>query len=176
MRIWSIIVTLFVVQPTVASEPARTYPAAITCLDDLVRMSECELLELYKNAEPGPIPQGFSPGRVITNPGRKLTVARSNAMKHVWQGKYFDDLIMTNKFFGMKIIKGQVTCESSWIDGKPSNAIDYSGTSLIFRPYRDEFREISPGIYLGSMWKRDNCNPKLMTWFAFDTRCTNACR
>lgn len=173
MRAWPIIISLLFTTPLVAAEPAKTYPASITCLDELVRMSECELLELYRQAEPGPIPQGFSPGRVIPNPGKKLTVVRSNMMKSVWQGKYFEDLIMTNKFFGLKVIKGQVTQESSWIDGKPSNAIDYSGTSLIFKPYRDEFREVAPAIYLGTMWKRDGCNPKLMTWFAFDARCSN---
>ena len=92
-------------------------------------------------------------------------------MKHVWQGKYFDNDVMTNRFFGVKFIKGQVTCEDSWIDGKPVNAIDYSGTSFLFKNYRDEFREVAPGIYLGVMWKRGECNPKLLTWFAIDARC-----
>jgi hypothetical protein len=134
-------------------------------------MSECQLLELYKNAGPGPIPSGFTPGRAIPSPGKHSTVRRSNMMKHVWQGKNFGcDGIMTNRFFGLKMIKGQITQEASWLDGRPVNVIDYSHTSLVFKPYRDEFREISPGIYLGMMWKRDDCQPKMLTWFALDAR------
>ena len=94
----------------------------------------------------------------------------------VWQGKYFDDCgIMTNKMFHVRFIKGEIQQGESWIDGRPSIVIDYSKTSLIFRPYRDELRDVSPGIYLGAMYKRDGCNPKLVTYFAIDARCGN-CR
>jgi len=172
MRAWPIVVSLLVTSSTLAAEPVSSFPAKICSIDDLLCLNECQLLDLYGNASPGPIPSGFSPGRVFPAPGKHSNVAKSNAMKHVWQGKYFDcDGIMTNRFFGMKIIKGHVTQETSWIDGKPVNAIDYSHTSLLFKPYRDEFREIAPGIYPGTMWKRDDCKPKLLTWFAFDTRC-----
>jgi len=166
MRLWSVAACLLLAAPLTANEP-------ITSMDQLVRMSECELLELYKAGSPGIVPEGFTPGRAIPKPGSKLTVLRSKMMTKVWQGKYFgDDGIMTNKFFGIKMIKGQVQQETSWLDGGPVNAIDYSQTSLIFKPYRDEFREIAPGIYLGVMWKRDDCKPKLLTWFAIDARCT----
>jgi hypothetical protein len=175
MRAWPIVVSLIAVSSTLAAEPAAdlpNHPAKICSIDDFLPLSECELLDLYRHAGPGPVPIGFSAGRVLPAPGKPSNVAKSNAMKHVWQGKYFDcDGIMTNRLLGMKIIKGQVTRETSWIDGKPVNAIDYSHTSLLFKPYRDEFREIAPGIYLGTMWKRDDCKPKMLTWFALDARC-----
>jgi hypothetical protein len=167
MRTWPII-GLIVFTPAFAA----AQPAAITCMDDLVRMNECQLLELFKSAEPGPAPCGYLPGRVISKPGKRTTVAKSNFMKHVWQGKYFDDCgIMTNRMFGMKFTKGQVGADASWLDGRPANIIDYSQTSLLFKPYRDEIREVAPGIYLGIMWKRDDCQPKITTWFALDARC-----
>jgi hypothetical protein len=171
MRAWPIIVCLLAATHSSAEEPVRRSSAAICSMDDLVRMDECQLLDLYRNAQPGPVPSGFSPGRVIPDPGKRTTVVKSNLMKHIWQGKYFDNDVMTNRFFGIKFIKGQVTPEISWIDGKPVNAIDYSATSLLFKHYRDEIREIAPGIYLGIMWKRDECTPKLLTWFAIDARC-----
>jgi hypothetical protein len=165
MRAWPIVISLFIASSSVAAEPA-----AITSMDELVRMNECQLLDLYAKAEPGPVPSGYVPGRAIVKPGKRTTVAKSNLLTHVWQGKYFDDDIMTNRIFGMKFIKGQVTQETSWLDGRPVNAIDYSQTSHLFKPYRDEFREMAPGIYLGVMWKRDDCRPKLLSWFALDAR------
>ncbi len=166
MRAWPIIVSLFV------GSSAFAQTAPITLMEELIVLDECQLLELYKNSKPGPLPNGFVPGRVIMKPGSTSTVRRSNFMKHIWQGKYFDDQIMTNKIFGLKFIKGNVTCENSWFDGQPVHAIDYSETSLLFKTYRDEFREVAPGIYLGAMWKRNGCQPKLLTWFAFDARGT----
>jgi hypothetical protein len=165
MGAWPIVISLLA-----ASSSAAAEPAAITSLDDLVRMNECQLLELYSKAGPGPVPCGYAPGRAIVNPGKRTTVLKSNLLKHVWQGKYFDDEVMTNRIFGMKFIRGQVALETSWLDGRLVNAIEYSQTSLLFKPYRDEFREVSPGIYLGIMWKRDHCPPKLMAWFALDAR------
>jgi hypothetical protein len=143
----------------------------INCLEDLIPLDECQLREIYKAGSPGVVPEGFAPGRVYPKPGTKLNALRSKILTKVWQGKHFDGDIMTNKFFGMKMIKGQVLEETSWLDGGPVHAIDYSHTSLLFKPYRDEFREIAPGIYLGVMWKRDDCKPKIVNWFAIDTRC-----
>jgi hypothetical protein len=168
MRYWHIVVCTLLLPAL-----SNAQQAAICSVDELVRMSECQLRELYLQAAPGPLPDGFVPGRAILKPGSRTTVARSNLMKHVWQGKYFDDeCIMTNRMFGMRMIKGQVTAAAaSWLDGKPAHEIDYKCTSLIFKPYRDEFREVAPGIYLGIMWKRDDCSPKIVAWFTLDARC-----
>jgi hypothetical protein len=152
--------------------PVNPAPAAYS-IDDLVRMSECQLLDLYRQAEPGPIPCGYTPGKMISKPGSKTTVLKSRLVGcSLWQGKNFDDNgIMTNRMFGARFIKGEVGMGESWIDGRPSIIIDYSQTSRIFRPYRDEIREVCPGIYLGVMFKRDCCCPTIVTFFALDARC-----
>jgi hypothetical protein len=145
----------------------------VNCIDELVRMSECQLLSLYRNAEAGQMPSGYTPGKMISKPGSKTTVLKSKiTSKTVWQGKYFDDNgIMTNRMFNVRAIKGEVQMGESWIDGKPSIIIDYAPTSFVWRQYRDEIREVSPGIYLGIMFQRDCPCPKIRTWFALDARC-----
>ena len=93
-----------------------------------------------------------------------------------WQGKYFpDDGTMINKTFGLKAIKANVYPGISWLDGGPSTIFDYYDRSKIAARYRDEVREVSPGIYLGIMHKRDGACPKLAAWFALDARCGKAC-
>ena len=172
MRSVPIFLSVMIAGSAAAQSPAPMAPPQVSSLDQLVCMNECQLLDLYRQAQPGPVPSGFTPGRMISNPGKRSTVFVSRmTQRTLWQGKIFgDDGIMTNKMFGVRFIKGEVQAGESWIDGKPSNIIDYSRTSLIFRPYRDEFREVSPGIYLGIMFKRDCCNPKVVTYFALDAR------
>ncbi|MCE9534560.1 MAG: hypothetical protein K8T89_26070 [Planctomycetes bacterium] len=174
MRAWPIIVSLLFTSSVRANEPTP-----VRCMDDLLRMNECQLLDLFKASSAGSIPSGYAPGIVISNPGKHSTVAKSKIIqKTVWQGKYFDDCgIMTNRMFGIKFSKGKYQPGTSWIDGLPANTIEYTDTSLIFKPYRDEIREVAPGIHLGIMWKKDNCKPKIQSWFALDTRtgCVSCC-
>jgi hypothetical protein len=173
MRSLPIFVSVLIAGHAAAQAPTAGAPSTqIDTLEQLVRMNECQLLDLYRQAQPGAIPSGFTPGRMISNPGKRTTVIVSRMTERtLWQGKIFgDDGIMTNRMFGVRFIKGEVQTGESWLDGKPSNIIDYSQTSRIFRPYRDEFREVSPGIYLGIMYKRDCCNPKIVTYFALDAR------
>lgn len=176
MRTWSLILSVLISGSAAAAEPTATrypvHPLTLCSTDELLRMDECQLLDAFRRAAPGPIPNGYTPGRVITKPGKRTTVLASRFMKPIWQGKNFDcDGLMTNKIFGIKFIKGQVAQEASWIDGRSSNAIDYSQTSKLFKPYRDEFREVSPGIYLGIMFERTCPQPKIMTYFVLDARC-----
>ena len=156
---------------------ARSYPASLQSPDQLVRMKESELIALYKSAEPGPIPTGYTPGLAILKPGSFSTVRVSKLISATaWQGKYFpDDGTMINKTFGLKAIKANVYPGISWLDGGPSTIFDYYDRSKIAARYRDEVREVSPGIYLGIMHKRDGACPKLAAWFALDARCGKAC-
>jgi hypothetical protein len=176
-----ILVSVLITGPAFADSPvivATTgLPTEIGSLDELVRMNECQLLDLYKRAEPGAIPSGYASGRMISKPGRLTTVPVSRITKlTVWQGKYFDGgPIMTNRMFGVRFIKGEVQHGESWIDGRPSNIIDYGPTSLLWRSYRDEFREVAPGIYLGIMFKREGCKSKIVTYFALNAR-DNCCQ
>jgi hypothetical protein len=151
---------------------APIYPAAIECTKDLVHMDRCQLLDLYQRAEPGPVPCGYAPGRNIPNPGHRGTALRSAlARMTVWQGKYFEpDGFMVNRMFGVKTNKAQIYYAESWLDGKPSLILDYEPTSRMWSQYRDELREVSPGIYLGIMYQRDCAEPKIKTFFAIDAR------
>jgi hypothetical protein len=166
---------LFLVSPAQAAHPptAPAYPAALDCIKELVRMDRCQLLDLYQRAEPGPIPCGYAPGRNIPNPVHRSTAMRSALMRvTAWQGKYFEpDGFMVNRMFGVKTNKAQIYYGESWLDGKPSLILDYEQTSRMWSQYRDELREVSPGIYLGIMYQRDCLEPKIKTFFAIDARC-----
>jgi hypothetical protein len=147
---------------------------AICSMDDLLRMNKCELLALYTDAAPGPIPHGYTPGKAIFNPGRPhLTAARANLMSHtLWQGKIFlDDGHLINKVFGKEAVNAEVYRGESWYDGKPSIMIDYQNTSKLFSRYRDEIREVAPGLYLGLTHERRCPQPELKMFFALDARC-----
>ena len=145
-------------------------------MDELVRMDRCQLLALYVNAAPGPVPHGYTPGRAIFNPGGCLTVARSR-LTHAttWQGKVFlDDCHMINKAFGIQAVNGDVFVGPSWYDGKPAIIIDYADSLRLVARYRDEFRAVAPGLYLGLTYERSCPQPELKVFFTLDAHC--ACR
>ena len=61
----------------------------------------------------------------------------------------------------------------SVVDGGPCVAIDYDVPTnpAAARPIYDEVRCIHPGLYLGrGMSRRPGREPKLLLWFALDTR------
>jgi hypothetical protein len=146
-------------------------PAAIRTLDDLVALSAPQLDQLYRQSGPGPVPTGKVVGRALY-PDARFPRARSNAARVAWQGKVFDPSTSTatNKFFGVKAIKGNVYAAPSWLDGNPSMILDYEGTSRIYGNYRDEIRQVAPGLYLGLMYDRTTAPPTLKMYFAFDAR------
>ena len=146
-------------------------PAAISTLDDLVPLSAPQLDQLYRQAGPGPVPTGKVRGRALY-PDARFPRARSNAAKLAWQGKVFDPESSTaiNRFFGVKAVRGNVYSAPSWLDGNPSMILDYEGTSKVYGNYRDEIRQVAPGLYLGLMYDRTTAPPTLKTYFAFDAR------
>lgn len=146
-------------------------PATIGTLDDLVDLSAAQLDQLYRQATPGPVPPGKVVGRALY-PDARHPRARSNAARIAWQGKVFDPATSTatNKFFGLKAVKGKVYTGPSWLDGNPSMILDYEGTSRIYNDYRDEIRTVAPGLYLGLMYDRTTAPPTMKMYFAFDAR------
>ncbi len=48
--------------------------------------------------------------------------------------------------------------------------LDYEGTSRIYGNYRDEIRQVAPGLYLGLMYDRTTAPVTLKMYFAFDAR------
>lgn len=143
-------------------------------MDQLVHMNRCQLLALYAGAEAGQVPQGFLPGRAMRHPGRPLTPPRAALLSRtLWQGKIFlDDAHMINKVMGKEKVPGAVYVAESWYDGKPSIIIDYTDSWWYAAPYRDEFREVSPGTYLGLTYRRECPQPELRAFFVLDGRCS----
>ena len=40
------------------------------------------------------------------------------------------------------------------MDGQPATILDYSETSHLYANYRDEIRQVGPGLFLGAMYSR----------------------
>jgi hypothetical protein len=142
-------------------------------LDDLVRLTPAQLDCLYQQSPPAALPQGNLRGRALVAPGTKLAPVASGAAKVLWQGKVIDcqNSMAVNRFFGIKMIRGNLYYDSSWLDGRPALILDYSETSLVYAHYRDEIREVAPGLYLGLMYDRTKCPPKLKMYFALQANC-----
>src|SRR5262245_39661054 len=92
-------------------DPGALCPSAPLTLEQLVRMSHCDLEQLYLQAEPGPIPEGFARGKSIRWAGRCLAVPASRFTGLLWKGKWFDgcDATLVNEWcFGLKRIQARV--------------------------------------------------------------------
>lgn len=136
-------------------------------IDDLARMPPEALDRLYEAGVPGAVPSGPVRGKAIVWAGSPMAGTASTVSRIVWQGKRFapEGTSATNRFFGLPMIRGEVSEGPSWRDGNPSLIIDYSRTSWIYRNVRDEIREVEPGLYLGLMYQ---INPPGFTrYFAF---------
>ena len=140
----------------------------IQSLSDLARLEPAELEALYARSGPGAIPRGRVKGLALVRPGTKLGPIMSRGAGAVWQGKVFDadGTSSINKFFGVKAVRADVGYGPSWRDGNSAIILDYGKTSKIYAPYRDELREVAPGLYLGLMFDRRTSPPGLKIYFA----------
>ena len=147
-------------------------PAPAVTNDGLVRMSPAELEQLYRLARPGRPPRGRVRGIPMVAPGKSYAAAASRAGRLVWQGKVFSDdgSAAVNRFFGVKAVRGKVSYGSSWLNGQSSLILDYQDTSLVYGRYRDEIREVAPGLYLGAMFARTKPRPTFTRFFAFEAK------
>src|SRR5690349_10587181 len=75
-------------------------------MEQLIRMSPCQLEALYAQGTLAPIPTGKIRGQALLNPGTKLAVPASRGSRLVWQGKIFHAGGRTaiNRFFGVRAI------------------------------------------------------------------------
>lgn len=141
-------------------------------MNQLLKMDRGTLDSLYQSAGAAPMPVGKVKGRVILFPGTGLTRPASKVARLMWQGKIFknEQSMAVNRFFGLKVIKANVYQDRSWLDGRPSLILDYSQTSRLYAPYRDEIREVGPGIFLGLMYSRTLPDPTLKMYFALEAK------
>ena len=145
--------------------------AAMLRGEDLQRMSEADLVALYRGASPGAMPRGTVRGFTIVSPGSRLGPSMSRAARVVWQGKVFNDdgATAVNRFFGVRMIQGNLSLGTSWLDGRPALILDYKDTSLVYGRNRDEIRQVAPGLYLGVMYARKGQGAEFVRYFAFET-------
>jgi hypothetical protein len=143
---------------TTTQTPAARPPLT---LSDLLNKSQSELDDLFRRAEPGPIPEGDSQGEAIVKPGTFWSRLIAGFVRRVgWQGKVFtknpdgNGATLVNKIgpVGTHLIVACVYYTESWLDGKKCIVLDYSKSSLLARKIRDEIRLVAPGLYLGKVW------------------------
>ncbi|MDR3637592.1 MAG: hypothetical protein P4L84_27550 [Isosphaeraceae bacterium] len=142
---------------------------SVWSIEQIVRMSPAELDALYAQGVVAAVPAGRVKGHALVAPGKPWAAPASKGARVVWQGKIFDPsgTAVVNRFFGVKAIKGNVYAAESWRDGQPALIIDYSETSRVYARYRDEIRQVGPGLYLGLMYTRSN-PPELKRYFALE--------
>jgi hypothetical protein len=152
---------------------SQTVPtsAAVT-LDQLLQMSADQLEAIYRQGSAVAIPEGRIRGTAILSPGTRRTRVLSRGARLMWQGKVFEpgQTSAVNRFFGVRVVRGQVYQGPSWFDGQPSLVLDYSQTSRVYANNRDEIRQVAPGLFLGLMYDRTTAPPGLVMYFALESR------
>jgi hypothetical protein len=126
-------------------------------VDQLLKMSQTELDDLFKKSESGPIPNGAAKGTAVIAPGTHFSKEIAEFVSFfAWQGKNFDAArgVLTNRIsaFGVNAIVASVYKDKSWLDGNECIVLDYSKTSIVAQWIRDEIRQIGPGFYLGKVY------------------------
>jgi hypothetical protein len=147
-------------------------PAPSLTLDDLLRMTPVQLENVYRQGIATAVPEGRIRGIALLAPGTRRERVLSRSARLFWQGKVFEHGQSTavNRFFGIRVIRGQVYQGQSWLDGQQSLILDYSQTSRIYADNRDEIRQIAPGLYLGLMYNRTTDPPGLQMYFVLEAR------
>jgi hypothetical protein len=131
-------------------------PAALT-EPALLAMSNVALDRLFRTSPAGVVPDGNMRGTVLALPGTRLArpiAALTYAL--LWQGKVVKRRrgVLKNKITPLRLrgVKALVSPAPSWVDARPCVVLDYSRTSLVARPVRDELRLVGPHLYLGVVW------------------------
>lgn len=130
--------------------------ARAASVDEMRLMTQDQLDEVYLNAAAGPMPDGESDGTAVFFPGALINTPTQLLAALIWQGKVFDtdDSILVNKVFGFRAIKAELYVGESLFDGRESNIIDYSRTSILAHRIRDEIRLVGDNVYLGRAYLR----------------------
>ena len=129
-------------------------------VDDLLKMEQKELDDLFSAHEAGPIPDGEGEGTAIIDPGSARSRIIARIINHfAWQGKVFDAAhgTLRNRILapGIEAIVAQVYKGPSLLDGKECIVLDYSKTSTVAGWVRDEIRLIAPKLYLGKVYAHE---------------------
>lgn len=126
-------------------------------VDQLLKMSQAQLDDLFTSTPAGAIPDGEAEGTAIIAPGTEYSKDIASVINHfIWKGKVFDakNGVLKNRLtaLGFHAIIAKVAKAPSWLDGKECIVLDYSATSMVAHRVRDEIRQIGPGLYLGKVY------------------------
>jgi hypothetical protein len=145
---------------------------APTCLEDLEHLSECQLRELYTGTTFCKPFVGVARGKLIHLSDRFLPNIKVRGSRSVWRGKMAcEDGYFSNRWIGDRNwIDSHWVIGPSWIDGKPTQVMEYPAGTKLFWNMHDELREIAPGLYLGPVFERFPC-PKFRGWVALQLEC-----
>ena len=124
---------------------------------ELLKLSQQQLDDLFRDSPAGDIPNGPAEGTAIIAPGTVYSPEIAELINLFgWKGKVFDAAkgLLKNRIlaFGVEAIVARVYKGPSWLDGKECIVLDYSETSVVAHWIRDEIRLISPGFYLGKVY------------------------
>jgi hypothetical protein len=145
---------------------------AVRTADDLLALAPAELEALYRGGRAVGVPDGRVRGTVLTAPGTGRAKALSRGARVLWQGKVVDAANgrAVNRFLGVPVVAGRLYLGNSLLDGAPALVLDYRETSHVYRKYRDEIREVAPGLYLGRMMDVSRSPATLKLQFALEAR------
>lgn len=126
-------------------------------VNDLSKMSQADLDDLYRQSPVGNVPDGNSQGTALILPGSLFSRSMVPLIKLLaWQGKVFhrEQQFLLNKVspFRIRLVKAEIYPGESWIDGGETIVLDYSKTSFVAQEIRDEIREVAPNLYLGQAY------------------------
>lgn len=157
---------------TMLGIPAARGTGVVRTADDLLALSPSQLEALYRGGRAVGVPDGRVRGTVLTSPGTGRARMMSRGARVLWQGKIVDASHgrAVNRFLGVPIVAGQLYLGNSLLDGGPALVLDYRETSLVYRKYRDEIREIAPGLYLGRMMDVSQPTATLKLLFALEVQ------
>jgi hypothetical protein len=158
-------------------------------LRDLVDMSLLDLTDLYRA---GTVPESLRElddavsGRLLALRGldwrgaHGLFAAVAGSRFFPWAGKRFLHLdrnagtgINRMRLAGERLwYPFRTSVEPSVIDGAPCIVLDYARPENppVIRSLRDELREVSPGLFMGPALLRVLGKPRLLLFFACDSR------
>jgi hypothetical protein len=168
----ALLMTAFFLQSTSGTAARAQVQTSAVSVDWLVRMSGPELDALYRQGTSVGMPPGRVRGTALLAPGTRRNAVLARGTRLVWQGKFFEpaEASAVNRFFGLPMIRAQVFQDQSWLDGAPALVLDYSRTSRVYAQYRDEIRQVAPGLFLGLMYTRTTPQPSLRLYFALESQ------
>ena len=131
----------------------------IRSVDQLLTLDEASIVRLYQQGQVTGLPPGKVRGTPLLALGTRRAPLVSRGARVFWQGKVVDPdgTGAINRFAGVRVIRGELFSGPSLLDGRPALILDYQRTSHVYEKYRDEIRQIGPGLYVGLMYDRTVC-------------------